>query len=90
MCVALAVLAAAPARARVVEFPIQLDLGFVRQRMVETLFDGEGESTRVWRDASQCNDVGLAHPKLSERDGKLHVIADFDAKLGARRSATGA
>jgi hypothetical protein len=51
--------------------------------MVETLFDGEGESTRVWRDASQCNDVGLAHPKLSERDGKLHVVADFDAKLGA-------
>jgi soluble lytic murein transglycosylase-like protein len=81
--VALFVLAAAPASARVIDFPIQLDLGFVRQRMVETLFDGDGESTRVWRDASQCNDVGLAHPKLSERDGKLHVVADFDAKLGA-------
>jgi soluble lytic murein transglycosylase-like protein len=80
---ALALVAAVPAGARVVEVPIQLDLAFVRQRMVETLFDGENESTRVWRDASQCNDVGLAHPRLSERDGKLHVVADFDAKLGA-------
>ncbi|TMA34857.1 MAG: lytic transglycosylase domain-containing protein [Deltaproteobacteria bacterium] len=82
---ALAVLAAAPApaSARVVEFPIQLDLAFVRQRMVETLFDGANESTRVWHDTSQCNDVSLAHPRLSAREGKLHVVADFDAKLGA-------
>jgi hypothetical protein len=83
VAIALAVLAAAPARARVVEFPIRLDLGFVRQRMVETLFDGKDETTRVWRDASQCNDVALAHPKLSERGGQLHVVADFDARLGA-------
>jgi NAD(P)H-dependent nitrite reductase small subunit len=76
-------LAAAPAGARVVDFPLQLDHAFVRQRMVETLFDGEGETTRVWRDASRCNDVMLAHPRLSARDGKLHVVADFDAKLGA-------
>ena len=76
-------LAAAPASARVVEFPLQLDHAFVRQRMIETLFDGEGETTRVWRDASHCNDVMLAHPRLSEREGKLHVVADFDAKLGA-------
>jgi soluble lytic murein transglycosylase-like protein len=76
-------LAAAPARARVVEFPLGLDHAFVRQRVVETLFDGEGETTRVWRDASQCNDVMLAHPRLSGRDGKLHIVADFEAKLGA-------
>src|SRR4030095_13718220 len=31
----------------------------------------------------RCNDVMLAHPRLSARDGKLHVVADFDAKLGA-------
>src|SRR6267142_1209353 len=83
LSLALIALAAAPASARVVEFPLQLDHAFVRQRMVETLFDGEGETTRVWRDTSHCNDVMLAHPRLSAREGKLHVVADFDAKLGA-------
>jgi hypothetical protein len=80
---ALAGLAAAPAAARVIEFPLPLDHAFVRQRMIETLFDGAGETTRVWRDPSQCNDVVLAHPRLSGREGKLHVVADFDTKLGA-------
>ena len=83
LALALIALAAAPASARVVDFPLSLDHAFVRQRMIETLFDGEGETTRVWRDASHCNDVMLAHPRLSARDGKLHVVADFDAKLGA-------
>jgi hypothetical protein len=83
LALALIALAAAPASARVVDFPLQLDHAFVRQRMVETLFDGEGETTRAWRDASHCNEVKLAHPRLSARDGKLHVVADFDAKLGA-------
>src|SRR5262245_32572928 len=83
LAVALIALAAAPASARVVEFPLQIDLGFVRQRMLETLFDGEGETTRVWRDPSQCNDLMLAHPRLSAREGQLHVVADFDAKVGA-------
>jgi soluble lytic murein transglycosylase-like protein len=82
-CAALVALAATPASARVVEFPMPLDLAFVRQRVLETLFDGPGETTRVWRDPSQCNDVVLAHPKLSGRDGKLHLVADFDTKLGA-------
>ncbi len=81
--VALALLAAAPASARVVEFPIQLDLAFVRQRMVEALFDQPNERTRVWRDPSQCNEIVLSHPKLAERGGRLHVVADFEAKLGA-------
>src|SRR5262245_28901701 len=81
--VALALLASAPASARVVEFSMPLDHGFVRQRIVETLFDGAGETTRAWRDASQCNEVVLARPKVSGRDGKLHVVADFDTKLGA-------
>ena len=44
LAAALAALAAAPASARVVDFPLQLDHAFVRQRMVETLFDGEGET----------------------------------------------
>jgi soluble lytic murein transglycosylase-like protein len=83
LALALCALAAAPARARVVEFPLPVDLAFVRQRMIETLFDGKGETTNAWHDASQCNDVILAHPRLSARDGKLHVVADFDAKLGA-------
>jgi hypothetical protein len=74
---------AAPASARVVEFPIPLDHAFVRQRVVETLFNGPDETTRVWRDPSQCNDVVLAHPRLSGRDAKLHLVADFDTKLGA-------
>jgi hypothetical protein len=78
-----AALAATPASARVVEFPMPLDHAFVRQRVLETLFDGPGETTRVWRDPSQCNDVVLAHPRLSGRDGKLHLVADFDTKLGA-------
>lgn len=79
----LAALAASPAGARVVEFPMQLDHEFVRQRMVETLFAGPDESTRVLSDNRGCNDVVLSHPKLSGRDGKLHVVSDFDAKLGA-------
>jgi len=82
-CAALAALAAAPASARVVEFPMPLDHAFVRQRVVEALFDGPGETTRVWRDPSQCNDVVLAHPRVSGRDAKLHLVADFDTKLGA-------
>jgi hypothetical protein len=82
-CLGLASQSAAPASARVVEFPIPLDHAFVRQRVVETLFDGPGETTRVWRDPSQCNDVVLAHPRLSGRDAKLHLVADFDTKLGA-------
>jgi soluble lytic murein transglycosylase-like protein len=82
-CPALAALATAPVHARVVEFPMPLDYAFVRQRVVETLFDGAGETTRVFRDASQCNEVVLARPKLSGRDAKLHLVADFDTKLGA-------
>jgi hypothetical protein len=74
---------AVPASARVVEFPIPLDHAFVRQRVLETLFDGPDETTRVWRDPSQCNDVVLKHPRLSGRDAKLHLVADFDTKLGA-------
>ena len=73
----------APASARVVEFPIPLDHAFVRQRVVETLFNGPDETTRAWRDPSQCNEVVLAHPRLSGRDAKLHLVADFDTKLGA-------
>ena len=76
-------LAAAPASARVVEFPMPLDHAFVRQRVVETLFDGAGRDHARISDASQCNEVVLAHPQLSGRDGKLHLVADFDAKLGA-------
>ena len=76
-------LAAAPASARVVEFPMPLDHAFVRQRVVETLFQGPGETTREFRDASQCNEITLARPKLSGRDAKLHLIADFDTKIGA-------
>jgi hypothetical protein len=78
-----AALAAPPASAREVEFPMQLDHEFVRQRMVETLFTGPDQSTRVLSDRAGCNDVVLSHPKLSGRDGKLHVVSDFDAKLGA-------
>jgi hypothetical protein len=76
-------IAALPASARVVEFAMPLDHAFVRQRVVETLFDGPGETTRAWRDASQCNEITLARPKLSGRDAKLHLVADFDTKLGA-------
>src|SRR5688572_16213898 len=82
-CPALAALVAAPADARVVEFTMPLDHAFVRQRVVETLFDGPDETTRVFRDASQCNEVVLARPQLSGRDAKLHLVADFDTKLGA-------
>jgi len=80
---ALGCAAAAPASARVIEFPMQLDHAFVRQRLIEQLFDGPEESTRVWQDPSGCNDVVLSHPQVSGHDGKLHVRADFDAKLGA-------
>jgi hypothetical protein len=62
---------------------MQLDHAFVRQRMVELLFAGPDESTRVLSDRNGCNDVVLSHPVLSGRDGKLHVKTDFDAKLGA-------
>lgn len=80
---ALASLAALPAAAREVDFPMQLDHAFVRQRVVEYLFDGPEESTQVLREGSGCNEVVLSHPKLSGRDGLLHLVADFDATLGA-------
>jgi soluble lytic murein transglycosylase-like protein len=80
---ALGCAAAAPAHARLIDFPMQLDHAFIRARLVEQLFDGPEESTRVWQDPSGCNDVVLSHPQVSGRDGKLHVRADFDAKLGA-------
>ena len=62
---------------------MQLDHAFVRQRMVEMLFEAPARATRVLSDRNGCNDVVLSHPLLSGRDGKLHVETDFDAKLGA-------
>jgi hypothetical protein len=78
----LAGLAADPAAAREVSFPMPLDLAFVRERVVSDLFDGPGESAKVSADATGCNEVALARPKLSGRDGLLHLATDFDASLG--------
>lgn len=74
---------ASSATAREISFPIHLEHPFIRQLVVETLFTGEGESTRVWQDANKCNDIVLSKPRVSGRDGKLHLVADFNAKLGA-------
>src|SRR5262245_60100295 len=78
----LAALAALPAAAREVSFPMPLDHAFVRERVVADLFDGPGESAKVSADASGCNEVALARPRLSGRGGLLRLAADFDASLG--------
>lgn len=78
-----ALLVAAPAHARVISFPMHLEHAFVRQLLITELFTGADESTRIWQDESRCNDIVLSKPKLVGRDGRLHLITDFNAKLGA-------
>jgi hypothetical protein len=79
----LTLLLATTASARVISFPMHLEHTFVRQLLLEELFTGPNESTQVWQDESRCNDIVLSQPKLVGRDGKLHIVTNFNAKLGA-------
>lgn len=75
--------AAASAGAREISFPIRLAHPFIRQLVADTLFTGDGESMRAWQDANRCNDVVLSKPRITGDDDKIHLIADFHARLGA-------
>lgn len=81
--VALALLSAAPASARVISFPMHLEHAFIRQLLLEEMFTGPGESAQIWQDESRCNNIVLSKPRIEGRDGRLHIITDFSAKLGA-------
>jgi hypothetical protein len=76
------VAAASPALARPLAVPIRLDHAFLRQQLVTQVFDEPGERTPAWRDPSGCTSVVLSEPELSHREGALHVLAKFDARLG--------
>jgi hypothetical protein len=83
LAVALIALAAAPASARVVEFPLQLDHGFVRPAHDrDVVRRPRARHARVARPEPVQRRRARA-PAALGRDGKLHVVADFDAKLGA-------
>ena len=73
---------AAPAWARDVTVPIELDADFLRRVVVSQVYTSADESVRVWDDGSGCNFFVLASPEVSVRDGRVHVLSPAKARVG--------
>jgi len=61
---------------------MQLDHAFIRRMLVEQVYTGQDESTRVWDDGSGCNFLILSHPRVDAVDGKLRVTSNGQARIG--------
>lgn len=83
LAVAAAALAiAAPAWARQVSVPIELDEPFVRRAFVSQVYTGVGQTAQVWDDGSGCNFLTLDAPEVHIAEGRVHVVSPAKARVG--------
>ncbi len=80
----LAMLLAGHAAAREVTVPIRMDLGFVRQTLVQQLYTEPGEKATLWNDGVGCGWLELYEPKLDVVDGQLRIETRGDARIGTK------
>lgn len=78
----LALLLAAPAGAREVDVPLELDHAFLRQALLTQVYTLRDGSVRVWDDGSGCNALILTNPRVQSAGTRLRVLSDGMARVG--------
>lgn len=73
---------AAPAAAREVRVPIELDAELVRGAFLGQVFNGADQKARVWDDGSGCNFLTLDVPDVAIHDDRVYVTSPARARVG--------
>jgi hypothetical protein len=71
-----------PAWAREVSVPLNLDLRFMRELLVQQVYYDPGETARVWDDGKGCNELVLSNPQVSADEGRLRIVSSGTARIG--------
>ena len=65
-----------------VKVPVHLSYPFLRQLVMQTVFNGHGNTAEILIDSAGCTKVILSEPKLSGHGNAIRVVAKARATLG--------
>ena len=68
--------------ATTVTVPLRFEYGFLRQALLAHVYNTEGSLT-AFQNSSGCTQVILSDPRLSGKNGQLHLSQQAEIKLGA-------
>ena len=70
------------ADARQITIPLRLDLGQVRQALIEQVYREPGEQCTMLDDGTGCQLLRLSEPQLDSVKGRLRLVSRGSARLG--------
>ena len=74
--------AAAPARARQVDVPLQYDFDFIRQALVAQVYTGPNGKAVLWDDGTGCGFLKLRDPEVTGTAERIRVVTRGEGRVG--------
>jgi hypothetical protein len=74
--------AAAPARARQVDVPLQYDFDFIRQALVAQVYTGPNGKAVLWDNGTGCGFLKLRDPEVNGTADRIRVVSHGAALVG--------
>lgn len=72
----------APAHAREVSVPVQLDHEFLRQALLTQVYRDPDTTAQVWNDGVGCNFLTLSDPRVDTLSDRLRVVSAAKSRIG--------
>jgi hypothetical protein len=82
LALGVSVLAAAPASGRPVNVPLRLDHSFIRQALIDQIYESADKKVSLWDNGTGCSFLRLWDPQVSSVGNRLRLVSRGEGRVG--------